>query len=121
MKDRSVRFGVIGLGLMGREFASAASRWCHLLEDIPQPLARDRRFVQEGQVVFRVVDQAVQQAIAARDLFENALERREGSLDALECRAGAPPLRDGQRPLAPRAPAQPRSVRGAERVSIMVV
>jgi predicted dehydrogenase len=27
---RVVRFGVIGCGLMGREFASAASRWCHL-------------------------------------------------------------------------------------------
>jgi predicted dehydrogenase len=27
-----LRFGVIGLGLMGREFASAAARWCHLLD-----------------------------------------------------------------------------------------
>ncbi|MEI8243036.1 MAG: Gfo/Idh/MocA family oxidoreductase [bacterium] len=27
---RTVRFGVIGCGLMGREFASAAARWCHL-------------------------------------------------------------------------------------------
>ncbi len=25
-----VRFGVIGLGLMGREFGSAVARWCHL-------------------------------------------------------------------------------------------
>ncbi|MHC4394301.1 MAG: Gfo/Idh/MocA family protein [Planctomycetota bacterium] len=25
-----VRFGIIGCGLMGREFASAAARWCHL-------------------------------------------------------------------------------------------
>ena len=25
-----IRFGVIGLGLMGREFASAAARWIHL-------------------------------------------------------------------------------------------
>lgn len=29
---RTVRFGVIGCGLMGREFASAAARWCHLPE-----------------------------------------------------------------------------------------
>lgn len=29
---RTLRFGVIGLGLMGREFASAAARWCHLLD-----------------------------------------------------------------------------------------
>lgn len=27
-----LRFGFIGLGLMGRELASAASRWCHLVD-----------------------------------------------------------------------------------------
>lgn len=27
---QTVRFGLIGCGLMGREFASAAARWCHL-------------------------------------------------------------------------------------------
>ena len=27
---RKVNFGIIGCGLMGREFASAAARWCHL-------------------------------------------------------------------------------------------
>jgi len=30
--DRTVRFGVIGGGLMGREFASAAARWLHLAD-----------------------------------------------------------------------------------------
>jgi len=29
---REIRFGVIGCGLMGREFASAAGRWCHLVD-----------------------------------------------------------------------------------------
>jgi predicted dehydrogenase len=29
---KNIRFGIIGLGLMGREFASAAARWCHLLD-----------------------------------------------------------------------------------------
>lgn len=29
---RTIRFGLIGAGLMGREFASAAARWCHLLD-----------------------------------------------------------------------------------------
>jgi len=29
---RTVNFGIIGLGLMGREFGSAAARWCHLTE-----------------------------------------------------------------------------------------
>lgn len=27
---KKIKFGIIGLGLMGREFASAAARWCHL-------------------------------------------------------------------------------------------
>ncbi|HTL18473.1 MAG TPA: Gfo/Idh/MocA family oxidoreductase, partial [Patescibacteria group bacterium] len=27
---RTVPFGIIGCGLMGREFASATARWCHL-------------------------------------------------------------------------------------------
>ena len=27
-----IRFGLIGLGLMGREFASAAARWLHLTD-----------------------------------------------------------------------------------------
>lgn len=30
MAIREIPFGVIGCGLMGREFASAAARWCHL-------------------------------------------------------------------------------------------
>jgi predicted dehydrogenase len=29
---RDLRFGIIGLGLMGKEFASAAARWCHLTD-----------------------------------------------------------------------------------------
>ena len=32
MAKRVIRFGVIGCGLMGRELASAAARWCHLLD-----------------------------------------------------------------------------------------
>jgi len=31
MARQVIRFGVVGAGLMGREFASAAARWCHLL------------------------------------------------------------------------------------------
>lgn len=30
MAKKQIRFGIIGCGLMGKEFASAASRWCHL-------------------------------------------------------------------------------------------
>jgi len=34
---KSVKFGIIGCGLMGREFASAAARWCHLLNPVARP------------------------------------------------------------------------------------
>lgn len=34
---KTVRFGLIGAGLMGREFASAAARWCHLTEAVARP------------------------------------------------------------------------------------
>ncbi|HOX57357.1 MAG TPA: Gfo/Idh/MocA family oxidoreductase [Candidatus Paceibacterota bacterium] len=34
---KTIRFGIIGCGLMGREFASAAARWCHLLEAEARP------------------------------------------------------------------------------------
>ena len=38
MLDRKIRFAIIGCGLMGREFASAAARWCHITADIPRPV-----------------------------------------------------------------------------------
>lgn len=33
MERKKIRIGIIGLGLMGREFASSVARWCHLLDD----------------------------------------------------------------------------------------
>ncbi len=38
MSDKIYRVGIIGGGLMGKEFASAAARWCHILEDVPRPV-----------------------------------------------------------------------------------
>jgi len=34
---KPIRFGLIGCGLMGREFASTAARWCHLLKPDARP------------------------------------------------------------------------------------
>jgi predicted dehydrogenase len=31
-KMKTIRFGLIGCGMMGREFASATARWCHLTD-----------------------------------------------------------------------------------------
>jgi predicted dehydrogenase len=41
MTGRKVRFGIIGAGLMGREFAQAVSRWCVLqdMEDVTPEIA----------------------------------------------------------------------------------
>lgn len=38
MGKKQIRFGLIGCGLMGKEFASAAARWCHLLDVDFQPV-----------------------------------------------------------------------------------
>jgi len=45
MSQRTIPFGVIGCGLMGREFASATARWCHLtgVEFAPQIVAACNR------------------------------------------------------------------------------
>ena len=38
MNMEPVRFGVIGCGLMGREFASVSMRWLHLACELPRPV-----------------------------------------------------------------------------------
>jgi predicted dehydrogenase len=38
MERKGIRIGIIGLGLMGREFASSIARWCNLLDVGPIPV-----------------------------------------------------------------------------------
>jgi predicted dehydrogenase len=38
MKRNKIRIGIIGLGLMGKEFASSVARWCHLIDTGPVPV-----------------------------------------------------------------------------------
>lgn len=38
MERKQIHMGIIGLGLMGREFCSALARWCSLLTDGPVPV-----------------------------------------------------------------------------------
>lgn len=40
MERKEIRFGIIGLGLMGKEFCSAVARWCNLLTDGPVPVIK---------------------------------------------------------------------------------
>jgi len=37
VEQKVIRFAIIGAGLMGREFASAAARWCHLAKQDVRP------------------------------------------------------------------------------------
>jgi predicted dehydrogenase len=38
MQRNKIRIGIIGLGLMGKEFASSIARWCHLADDADIPV-----------------------------------------------------------------------------------
>ncbi|HAM08837.1 MAG: oxidoreductase [Bacteroidetes bacterium GWE2_41_25] len=38
MQRKKIHFGIIGLGLMGKEFSSSIARWCHLLDNSPIPV-----------------------------------------------------------------------------------
>jgi len=38
MQRQKVRIGIIGLGLMGKEFASSLARWCHMLDNGAIPI-----------------------------------------------------------------------------------
>ena len=40
MQRKKINFGIVGLGLMGREFSSSLARWCHLLDDGPVPVLK---------------------------------------------------------------------------------
>ena len=40
---KTMKFGIIGCGLMGREFASATLRWVHLKDEITKPEIIDRK------------------------------------------------------------------------------
>jgi len=74
---KTIRFGIIGCGLMGREFASAAARWCHLtnLDVRPQIVAIANR--SEGKLAwfnerFDSISQATQdyREVLANDQVE---------------------------------------------------
>jgi predicted dehydrogenase len=40
MSRKKIRFGIIGLGLMGKEFASSVARWCHLVDTSMVPVIK---------------------------------------------------------------------------------
>src|SRR5262249_60828472 len=73
MADRVVGFGLVGGGLMGREFASAAARWAHLA-----PLGVRPRLVHvcdpsaEARAWYERLDPAPRLTADLRDLLADA-------------------------------------------------
>jgi predicted dehydrogenase len=73
---KTIRFGIIGCGLMGREFAGAAARWCHLpgLDFRPEIVAICNRrpgpfpWFQENFPSIRQVTQAYVELLANPDV-----------------------------------------------------
>lgn len=68
--SRKISFGIVGLGLMGKEFASAVARWCHLYDDLPIPVVKGicetsnqaarewfNKYFSEGTVQFTSLDE----------------------------------------------------------------
>jgi predicted dehydrogenase len=73
---RKVRFGIIGLGLMGREFGSAIARWCHLLGDGPVPVLagicdtnpQSHAWFKNAFPELRIVTTNAQELLASREI-----------------------------------------------------
>lgn len=70
---QTLRFGLIGCGLMGREFASAVARWCHLPEmDIrPQIVAACNTTLRRTEWYTQHFDSVRQVTADYRELLEN--------------------------------------------------
>jgi predicted dehydrogenase len=71
---RTINFGIIGCGLMGRELASAMARWCHLTEMDARPelvAVCDRNEAARQWMVDRIPS-VRQSAADYRDLLANA-------------------------------------------------
>ena len=76
MPKREIRFGLIGCGLMGREFGSAVARWCHLLDQdvVPRLVAvcdvnpRMMNWFQENFDSIRLATTEYRELIAAPDI-----------------------------------------------------
>jgi predicted dehydrogenase len=73
---KRIRFGIIGLGLMGREFGSAIGRWCHLLTDGPVPELvgicdtneKSHAWFTDSFTTIKVVTQRYQDLLESRDI-----------------------------------------------------
>lgn len=76
-----LHFGVIGCGLMGREFASASARWCHLTDFDVRPVITAACDVDEDATAW--FDRNVPELRYTTSDYEELLDDEE--LDAIYC------------------------------------
>jgi predicted dehydrogenase len=76
-----IRFGIIGLGLMGREFASAAARWIHLVELNARPVIVSACDANEG--AFDWFRKSIPTLSFTTTNYHELLERKD--IDAIYC------------------------------------
>jgi len=86
MPKRLINFGIIGCGLMGREFGSAAARWCHLLDSSGRSLDFAPRIIavcdQDPELMRWFQDNFSGIVLAARD-YRELLSRPD--IEAIYC------------------------------------
>ncbi len=76
MIRKKIPFGIIGLGLMGREFASATARWCHVMTEglIPEivgicdPNVQTYQWFREFFPTIKIVTQDYRDLLASQEI-----------------------------------------------------
>jgi predicted dehydrogenase len=81
MTRRKIRIGIIGLGLMGREFASSLARWCHLLDDGAIPVLAG--ICDKNQATWKWYTNNFSEIIIKTDDYQELLKSEE--IDAIYC------------------------------------
>ena len=81
MQKKRIRFGIIGLGLMGKEFSSSVARWCHLLNEGPVPVLSG--ICDKNQDVWKWYSEYFPDLLIQTDDYKKMLEIDE--IDAIYC------------------------------------
>ena len=81
MPRKKIRFGIIGLGLMGKEFGSSIARWCHLLDDGPVPVLT--AICDKNRDTWKWYEENFPELIMKTEDYKELLQSKE--IDAIYC------------------------------------